>query len=94
MNAVKRFLSRWKAEYDFKTYITATGSLAVTLLFALYNGFLGIISCLAVARNDLRLLYPAYTPARIDHFRCKKKIRVKHRNPREIQPFLRYPSCF
>ena len=42
MNAVKRFLSRWKAEYDFKTYITATGSLAVTLLFALYNGFLGI----------------------------------------------------
>ena len=72
MNAVKRFLSRWKAEYDFKTYITATGSLAVTLLFALYNGFLGIISCLAVARNDLRLLYPAYTPARIDHFRCKK----------------------
>ena len=42
MNAVKRFLSRWKAEYDFKTYITATGSLSVTLLFALYNGFLGI----------------------------------------------------
>ena len=42
MSRVKRLLGRWKAEYDFKTYITAAGSLAVTLLFALYNGFLGI----------------------------------------------------
>jgi len=42
MNRAKRFLSRWKTEYDFQTYITAAGSLAVTLAFALYNGFLGI----------------------------------------------------
>ncbi len=42
VNAAKRFLRRWKAEYDFKTYLTAAGSLAVTLIFALYNGFLGI----------------------------------------------------
>ncbi len=42
MNAVKCFLDRWKAEYDFKTYMSATSSLAVTLLFAFYNGFLGI----------------------------------------------------
>ena len=42
MNKLKRFFSRWKAEYDFKTYISASGSLAVTLIFAFYNGFLGI----------------------------------------------------
>ena len=42
MNIVKSFFGRWKAEYDYKTYITAAGSLAVTLIFAFYNGFLGI----------------------------------------------------
>ena len=42
MDKVKHFLSRWKAEYDFKTYIAAAGSLASTLFFAFYNGFLGI----------------------------------------------------
>lgn len=42
MSTAKRFLNRWKAEYDYKTYMTAAGSLAVTLIFALYNGFLGI----------------------------------------------------
>ncbi|HUM61134.1 MAG TPA: hypothetical protein PLA31_06810 [Clostridia bacterium] len=42
MNSIKRFLGRWKAEYDFKTYTTAAGSLAVTLIFAFYNGFLGV----------------------------------------------------
>ncbi len=42
MNKAKRFLSKWKTEYDFKTYITAAGSLAATVFFAIYNGFLGI----------------------------------------------------
>ncbi len=42
MNTVKHFVSRWKTDHDFQTYIAATGSLAVTLIFALYNGFLGI----------------------------------------------------
>lgn len=42
MNTAKRFLNKWKIEYDFKTYIGAAGSLAVTLFFAFYNGFLGI----------------------------------------------------
>ncbi len=42
MSIVKQFLGRWKTEYDFKTYISAAASLAVTLLFAFYNGFLGI----------------------------------------------------
>ena len=42
MERAKQFWARWKAEYDFKTYISAAGSLAVTVLFALYNGFLGI----------------------------------------------------
>ena len=42
MNTVKRALDRGKAGYDDKTYLTASRSLVVTLVFALYNGFLGI----------------------------------------------------
>ena len=42
MNSAKQFLYRWKTDYDFKTFVSASGSLIVTALFALYNGFLGI----------------------------------------------------
>ena len=42
MNRIKRILGRWKTEYDFKTYMSAAGSLALTLIFAVYNGFLGM----------------------------------------------------
>lgn len=43
MDRIWQFLSRWKTEYDFKTFVSASGSLAATALFALYNGFLGIL---------------------------------------------------
>ena len=42
MSRVKHFLDRWKTDYDFKTVTAALGSLAVTAIFALYNGFLGV----------------------------------------------------
>ena len=42
MSRVKQFIDRWKNDYDFKTVTAALGSLFVTALFALYNGFLGI----------------------------------------------------
>ena len=42
MNGIQQFFSRWKTDYDFKTVAGAFGSLAVTAVFALYNGFLGI----------------------------------------------------
>ncbi|MBQ7719052.1 MAG: hypothetical protein IJT56_00580 [Clostridia bacterium] len=38
----KQLIGRWKADYDFKTLITADVSLGVTAAFALYNGFLGV----------------------------------------------------
>jgi len=38
----KQLFKRWKTEYDFKTFVNASGSLAVTTVFALYNGYLGI----------------------------------------------------
>ena len=41
MSRVKQFFDRRKTDYDFKTVTAALGSLAVTALFALYNGFLG-----------------------------------------------------
>lgn len=41
MSRVKRLFDRWKTDYDFKTVTAASASLAVTAVFALYNGFLG-----------------------------------------------------
>ncbi len=38
----ERLLERWRNDYDFKTFIGALASLAVTLIFAIGNGFLGI----------------------------------------------------
>lgn len=42
MNKTKQFYARWKSDYDFKTVTASLGSLAVTVIFALYNGFLGV----------------------------------------------------
>ncbi len=42
MNLFQQFLGKWKSDFDFKTLIGASGALSVTVLFAFYNGFLGI----------------------------------------------------
>jgi len=42
MSAGRNLVRRWKTDYDFKTIAAAYGSLAVTAVFALYNGFLGV----------------------------------------------------
>lgn len=39
---LKGLYARWRRDYGFRTVVGATGSLAVTALFALYNGWLGI----------------------------------------------------
>lgn len=36
------YIARWINEYDFRTFVSAGGSFGMTVLFALYNGFLGI----------------------------------------------------
>ena len=38
----EQFINRWKTDYDFRTFVTAAFALAVTVIFAAYNGFLGI----------------------------------------------------
>jgi len=42
VNRGKQYINRWKTDFDFKTVISASGSLAATAIFAFYNGFLGI----------------------------------------------------
>ncbi len=39
---IHELLKRWKADFDFKTILSAMGSLFITTVFALYNGFLGV----------------------------------------------------
>ena len=42
MGRGKRFIERWNTDYDFMTIITAIWSLFVSVIFALYNGFIGM----------------------------------------------------
>lgn len=42
MSGIKQFYARWKSDYDFKTVTASFGSVTVTVLFAFYNGFLGV----------------------------------------------------
>lgn len=42
MNRLQAWKKQWKSDYEFKTVAAAVGSLAVTMVFAVYNGFLGI----------------------------------------------------
>ncbi len=42
MHSSRQYIDKWKSDYDFKTFLTASASLAVTVAFAFYNGFLGI----------------------------------------------------
>ena len=44
MNRIRQLFARWKrgSDDDDRTFAAAAGSLAVTAVFALYNGFLGI----------------------------------------------------
>ncbi len=37
------FLVRWYLDYDFKTFFNSLASVAITVLFALYNGLLGFL---------------------------------------------------
>lgn len=36
------YMERWRTDYDFKTVVTSFGAFAATVVFALYNGFLGV----------------------------------------------------
>ena len=42
MSKAEQLFDRWKSDYDFRTVAGACVSIAVTAVFALYNGFLGI----------------------------------------------------
>ena len=43
MNRFRRYLSRWRKDFDFRTLVNSSGSLLITAFFALYNGWLGIV---------------------------------------------------
>ena len=41
-NKMRHFLSRWRSDYNYKTFLSSTASFVITLLFAVYNGWLGV----------------------------------------------------
>lgn len=52
----KLFLKRWKQDYAFKTITSSIVSFGTTVLFALYNGFLGIFR-LSVWHGSICVFY-------------------------------------
>ena len=40
---LRSVFARWRRDYDFKTFLSAAAALLSTAVFALYNGFLGIL---------------------------------------------------
>ena len=42
MSRLKSLVNRWKTDFDFKTAVSSIGSFAATVVFAIYNGYLGI----------------------------------------------------
>ena len=40
---LRSIFARWRRDYDFKTFLSAAAALLSTAVFALYNGFLGIL---------------------------------------------------
>ena len=42
LEKIKLLFGKWKKDYNFKTLVSAANSFGITILFALYNGFLGI----------------------------------------------------
>ena len=43
MDLIRELIGRWKADYDFRTIAGSMSSAAVTLIFAICNGILGVV---------------------------------------------------
>lgn len=44
LRGAREIIDRWKVDYDFKTFINSFGSTLITFVFAIFNGFLGIVN--------------------------------------------------
>ena len=53
---VKPIIEKWKKDYTFKTIASSVISFGITILFALYNGFLGI-SLLSIWHGSICVFY-------------------------------------
>ena len=42
MKQLQQYIEKWKRDRDLRVFVSALGSTGVTLLFALYNGWLGL----------------------------------------------------
>lgn len=56
LEKMKSPLEKWKNDYSFKTLINSIGSFGITILFALYNGFLAI-SLLSMWNGSICIYY-------------------------------------
>ena len=56
VKAAKEFVKNWRKDYAFRTAVSAFASMGATILFALYNGYLGI-ALLSVWHGSISVFY-------------------------------------
>lgn len=85
MNRIRQLFARWKrgSDDDDRTFAAAAGSLAVTAVFALYNGFLGI-SHASLCHGTICVYYIVLAALRGIIIASRKRIRGS-RDPERAQ---------
>lgn len=85
MNRIRQLFARWKrgSDDDDRTFAAAAGSLAVTAVFALYNGFLGI-SHASLCHGTICVYYIVLVALRGIIIASRKRIRGS-RDPERAQ---------
>lgn len=56
LEKIKPPLKKWKSDYNFKTFVNSIDSLGITILFALYNGFLAV-NLLSIWNGSICIYY-------------------------------------
>lgn len=85
MNRIRQLFARWKrgSDDDDRTFAAAAGSLAVTAVFALYNGFLGI-SYASLCHGTICVYYIVLVALRGIIIASRKRVRGS-RDPERAQ---------
>jgi len=87
------FIERYRTNYEFRTFSSAWLSLGITVLFAAYNGYLGIVS-LSLWHGSIAGYYIVLAVIREIILLSERKIRTQdNKNKARLRTF-RISSCF
>ncbi len=83
---------QWMKDYDFKTFMNSTASLVLTVIFALYNGFLGI-QHQSVWYGSVCVYYLLLILLRSLIILTEKRTRAREKSEAEARRYRTYRIC-